>query len=75
MKRINLNTTIGKVLDTFPESKEFFESKNMYCWVCKGKKHETIQYAATYYGFDANQFLEELKNFIKNKQTKLKKVK
>ena len=75
MKRINLNTTIEKVLNIFPETREFFESKNMYCWTCKGKKHETIQYAATYYGLDPDQFLEELKEFIKSKQSKLKKVK
>ncbi len=74
MKKISLNTTIEKVLQEFPESRDFFESKNMYCWTCKGKKHETIQYAATYYGLDPEQFLTELKEFLKSNK-KLKKVK
>jgi len=75
MKRITLTTTIEKVLNEFPEALEFFESKGMYCKTCKGKKHETIQYSATYYGLDPNQFLEELKQFLKKKQSKLRKVK
>ncbi len=75
MKRIKADTTIETVLNIFPETKEFFESKGMYCWTCKGKKHETLQYAATYYGLDPGNFLKELKEFIKNKQSKIKKVK
>jgi len=75
MKRIKLDTTIETVLNIFPQTKEFFESKGMYCWTCKGKKHETIQYAAVYYGLDPQQFLNELKEFIKSRQVKIKKVK
>jgi hybrid cluster-associated redox disulfide protein len=75
MKKIDLYTTVETVLENYPETKEFFESKKMYCWTCKGKKHETIMYAATYYGLDPEKFLNELKEFIKNKENKLKKVK
>ncbi|RMA97837.1 DUF1858 domain-containing protein [Hydrogenothermus marinus] len=75
MKNIKLTTTIEEVLNRFPETREFFESKGMYCWTCKGKKHETIFYSATYYGLDPEEFLNQLKEFIKSKQSKIKKIK
>ncbi len=74
MKTITLQTTIQNLLKRHPDVIKVFESKGMYCTTCKGKKHETIQYAATYYGLDPEQFLNEIKEFIQ-KEEKFKKVK
>ncbi len=74
MEDITLKTTVQQVLDKYPFAIEFFESKNMYCRTCKGKKHETLYYSATYYGLDPEQFLKELKDFIQTR-SKFRKVK
>ncbi|WP_029521212.1 MULTISPECIES: DUF1858 domain-containing protein [unclassified Persephonella] len=68
MKNIDLQTTIQQVLRKYPFTQKFFSSKNMYCNICSCKKHETIYYAATNYGHDPEQFLQELKEFIKNNE-------
>jgi hybrid cluster-associated redox disulfide protein len=75
LKKITLQTTIEAVLQNYPEAIEFFESKGMYCSTCKGKKHETVQYSAIYYGYDPEEFLKQLKDFIKRQKSQLKKVK
>ncbi len=75
LKRITLQTTIEKVLESYPECIKFFEERKMYCSTCKGKKHETLGYAATNYGLDPEEFLNELKEFIKKSKSNLKKVK
>ena len=41
----------------------------MYCNICACKKHETIYLAAVNYGYNPEQFLEELKDFIKENNT------
>jgi len=75
LKKITLHTTIEDVLNAYPDAIKFFESKGMYCSTCKGKKHETILYSATYYGHNPEEFLSQLKEFIKSQKSKLKKVK
>ena len=75
MKKLTLQTTIENVLNSYPEAIKFFESKGMYCSTCKGKKHETILYSATYYGYNPEEFLNELKDFLKKQKPNLKKVK
>ncbi|RUM59922.1 MAG: hypothetical protein DSY66_05290 [Persephonella sp.] len=66
MKEIDLKTTIQSVLRKYPFTQKFFNSRNMYCNVCSCKKHETIYMAAINYGYDPEQFLNELKLFIEN---------
>ncbi|MCX7759943.1 MAG: hypothetical protein N2Z81_02050 [Hydrogenothermaceae bacterium] len=66
MKDIDLNTTVEQVLRKYPFSRRFFESKSMYCNVCACKTHERLEIAAINYGHDPKQFVEELKDFIKN---------
>ncbi len=74
MEDITLRTTVEQVLNKYPFAIEFFESKNMYCRTCKGKKHETLYNSAIYYGHDPEIFLNELREFIKAR-SKFKKVK
>ncbi len=66
MKEIDLKTTIQSVLRKYPFTQKFFNSRNMYCNICSCKKHETIYMAAINYGYDPEQFLNELKSFIEN---------
>ncbi len=73
MEDITLKTTVQQVLDRYPVAIKFFESKGMYCKTCKGKKHETLYYSAIYYGHNPEEFLKELREFIK-KSEKFKKV-
>ncbi|WP_456402924.1 hypothetical protein [Persephonella sp.] len=68
MRTINLKTTIQNVLRKYPHTQKFFNSKSMYCNVCSCKKHETIFQAAINYGHDPEQFLNELKDFIKQNE-------
>jgi len=66
MKEIDLRTTIQSVLRKYPFTQKFFNSRNMYCNICSCKKHETIYMAAINYGYDPEEFLNELKSFIEN---------
>ncbi|NPA13051.1 MAG: hypothetical protein GXO45_03585 [Aquificae bacterium] len=69
--RISLKTTIQQVLRKYPFTQKFFNSKSMYCNVCSCKKHETLFQAATNYGHNPEEFLQELKEFIaKNEKPK-----
>ena len=65
MKEIDLKTTIQNVLRRYPFTQKFFNSRNMYCNICACKKHETIYMAAVNYGYNPEEFLNDLKNFIK----------
>ncbi len=73
MEDITLRTTVQQVLEKYPYAIEFFESKGMYCKTCKGKKHETLYNSAIYYGLDPEEFLNELRLFIRQNQ-KIRKV-
>jgi len=73
LEDITLRTTVQQILEKYPYAIEFFESKGMYCKTCKGKKHETLYNSAVYYGYDPEEFLQEIKSFIKQ-ENKIKKI-
>ncbi len=62
--RITTETTIGELLDAFPEAKDILASMGMHCSTCAVGRRESIGQAAEVHGMDPDDLVEDLKGFI-----------
>ena len=62
---INKNSTIKEILSAYPESKKFFNDREMACSSCFAVNFDTLEKGALMHGLETNALVEELNNFLK----------
>ncbi len=58
---------IGEVLDSAPETAEFFFEIGMHCLGCPHSRGESIEDACAVHGADLDALLEKINNHLANK--------
>ena len=61
---IDKNSIIGDVLDSYPETAEFFMEIGMHCLGCPHSRGESIEEACYVYGTDADELIAKIKAAI-----------
>ena len=57
---IDKNSIIGDVLDSYPETAEFFMEIGMHCLGCPASQGETLEEAAMVHGIPIENLMEML---------------
>ena len=63
---ITKDSIIGDVLDQYPETAAFFFEIGMHCLGCPSARGESIEDACIVHGFDADEFIAKLNDFLGN---------
>ena len=58
--KIERTTTIGEVMEQYPEKAEILLSFGMHCLGCPASQMETIEEACEVHGMDVEEMLTEL---------------
>ena len=66
---INKNSTIKEILSAYPESKKFFNDREMACSSCFAVNFDTLEKGALMHGLETNALVDELNNFLKTLPT------
>ncbi len=61
---IDKNSIIGDVLDSYPETAEFFMEIGMHCLGCPHSRGESIEEACYVHGIDADELIAKIKAAI-----------
>lgn len=61
---IDKNSIIGDVLDSYPETAEFFMEIGMHCLGCPHSRGESIEEACYVHGTDADGLIAKIKAAI-----------
>lgn len=61
---IDKNSIIGDVLDSYPETAEFFMEIGMHCLGCPHSRGESIEEACYVHGTDADKLIAKIKAAI-----------
>lgn len=61
---IDKNSIIGDVLDSYPETAEFFMEIGMHCLGCPHSRGESIEEACYVHGTDADELIANIKAAI-----------
>lgn len=64
---ITKDLTLGKLLDTYPETGKALLAVGMHCLGCPSARMETIEEAAAVHGVDADALLEAIKACVGKK--------
>lgn len=64
MFRLTKNTTIGELLNHYPEMADVLTGIGMHCLGCPSSQRETLEQAADVHGMDADELLEDLRGFM-----------
>ncbi len=67
MTEVTKESIIGDVLDADRETAQFFLEIGMHCLGCPASRGETIEQACQVHGTDADELVEKINNFLKNK--------
>lgn len=65
MKEITKDIFIGEVLNTDRGLAEILMNEGMHCLGCPSSQMETIEEAAMVHGFDADELVAKLNNYLK----------
>ena len=57
---IEKTTTIGKILEEFPEKAEILLQAGMHCLGCPASQAETLEEACNVHGIDVEEIVEKL---------------
>lgn len=60
MTEITKNSIIGDILDSYPETAEYFFEIGMHCLGCPASRGETIEEACNVHGTDAESLIAKL---------------
>lgn len=63
---VTKETLIGDVLDNNAETAPFFMEMGMHCLGCPSARGESIEDACIVHGFDADEFIAKLNDFLGN---------
>ena len=61
---IDKNSIIGDVLDSYPETADFFMEIGMHCLGCPHSRGESIEEACYVHGTDADELIAKIKAAI-----------
>lgn len=67
LKEITKDMTIGDILDAERETVPFFLEMGMHCLGCPASRGETVEQACEVHGVDADELVEKINEFLKNK--------
>ncbi len=66
---INKNSTINEILSAYPDSKRFFNERDMACSSCFAVNFDTLEKGALMHGLEVNVLIEQLEDFLKTLPT------
>ena len=66
--KIEKDTIIGDILDIAPQAAPLFLSIGMHCLGCPSARGETVEQACMVHGFDPDEFLEKLNQFLEENE-------
>ncbi len=64
MYRISSDSLLIEVLENAPQTAPFFNAIGMHCLTCSLATEETIEQACAAHGFDVDDFVEQVNNFL-----------
>lgn len=64
MKEITKDMKIGEILDSCPESAQFFLAMGMHCLGCPSARNETVAQACMVHGVDADELVGDINKFL-----------
>ena len=67
MAKITKDTIIADVLKIDPETAPFFFEIGMHCLGCPSASGETVEEACAVHGVDADELVEKLNDYLKDK--------
>jgi hybrid cluster-associated redox disulfide protein len=70
MKTINKNMIIGEIIKMDPGIANILLNAGMHCLGCPSSQMESIEDAAMVHGFDVNDLLKELNDYIESVENK-----
>ena len=65
LMEINKNSRINEILSTYPETKRFFNEREMACGSCFAVNFDTLEKGALMHGFEVSVLIDQLNNFLK----------
>ena len=66
---INKNSRINEILSTYPETKRFFNEREMACSSCFAVNFDTLEKGALMHGLEVNALIDQLNSFLKTLPT------
>ena len=67
LTEITKDMTIGDILDADRETVPFFLEMGMHCLGCPASRGETVDEACAVHGVDADELVNKINEFLKNK--------
>lgn len=67
LTEITKDMTIGDILDADRETAPFFLEMGMHCLGCPASRGETVEEACAVHGVDADELVNKINEFLKNK--------
>ena len=68
LTEITKDMTIGDILDADRETVPFFLEMGMHCLGCRASRGETVEEACAVHGVDADELVNKINEFLKNKR-------
>ena len=68
---ITKQTTIEKIIISFPETVKFFNDLQMSCGSCFAVKFDTLENGALMHGMDVNDLITRLNQFVSSCSTSI----
>jgi len=66
---ITKDSMLMEVLENAPQTAPFFNAIGMHCLTCVLAVDETIEQACAAHGFDADDFVEQVNNFLAQQES------
>ncbi len=63
---ITKQSLIGEVLDTHPDTAQFFLGMGMHCLGCPASRGESIEQACMVHGVDCDGLVKDINEYISN---------
>ena len=67
LTEVTKDMTIGDILDADRETVPFFLEMGMHCLGCPASRGETVEEACAVHGVDADELVNKINEFLKNK--------
>ena len=64
---VDKNSIIGDVLDTAPDTAQFFFEIGMHCLGCPSARGESIEQACMVHGTDADALVKKINDYLASK--------